>query len=230
MKSHKAHLRLRTTEVLVALILVCAGAWPSVCYATVVNGDFSSGLADWTTIGDVTGVSDAVLGDDGADYSHLYHGVLLAAGSWRLEFDVLNLLSSDLPSGPFAFPDAFFASLFFVNDLSTFNLTGAVFDGVIPLFDMDFGGPFGVTGSLGPSPLGGGWLHYSLDFVNLYSYIVPAFELFNENTFPSDSTVRIDNVTLTPQTSVIPEPSTFALCGVGLVSFLFFQRTRRPFR
>lgn len=217
-------------HVLSALCILCVSGWPAVGHATVVNGDFSSGLAGWVTYGDVTGINEAVLGDNGGDYSHLYQGIPLAAGGWRLEFDVLNLLSPDLPPGPFAFPDSLFASLFFINDIALFDLTGAVFDHVIPLFDMDFGGPFGVTGSFGASPLGGGWQRYSLDFVNSYGYVVPAFELFNLNTVTSDSTVHIDNVTLTPRTSVIPEPSTFALCGVGLVSMLCFGRASRSFR
>ena len=80
----------------ITLAIVCLTGLP--CGASVMNGNFDMGLTGWTTEGDVEGVMDASLGDDGTDYSALYQAVALAAGSCRIEFDFLNLISPDLPA------------------------------------------------------------------------------------------------------------------------------------
>ena len=205
----------------VALALMALVALP--CAALpVVNGTFDSGLAGWTTVGDVQAVTDASLGDNGVDYSLLYQGVALAPGTFRLEFDFMNLLSADV-SEDFAFPDVFFASLYFTNDLGTFDLANAVFDDVAPLMDLDASGPSNVAGTVGASALGPDWAHFTFDFSNSYAYVVPVFELLNFN-FLADSEVRLDNVAISQVATVVPEPASLSLLVMGLAACAAVRR------
>ena len=210
-------LRTGTKFAIAGMLLVgamCLAAFP--CGATVINGDFSAGLTGWTSVGDVQGVTDAVLGDTNADYSLLFQGVALTPGSYCLDFDFLNGLSSDVPVGTFAFPDTFFASLYFINDLPSFDLNGSVFDGVDALMDLDASGPSNVNGTLSASSLGSEWTHFSYHFTNNYAYVIPTFELFNFNGISSDSQVRLDNVAIS-ECAVVPEPATMTLSAMGLL-------------
>ncbi|MBI2425203.1 MAG: hypothetical protein HYV27_20420 [Candidatus Hydrogenedentes bacterium] len=201
-----------------ALALVLAAFTAVPCSASVVNGAFDSGLSSWTASGDVTAATEAVLGDNGTDYSLLYQGVALAPGAYRIEFDFLNLLSGDLSVDPFAFPDTFFGSLFFTDDLGAFDLAGAVFDDVTPLLDLDASGASNVNGVLGASALGGNWTHFTLDFSSNYAYAIPVFELFDLNLATGDSQVWVDNVSITPSIPNLPEPATMTLSLMGLVA------------
>lgn len=196
------------------LAVACFSAVPG--YATVINGDFSTGLSDWTASGDVSATTEATLGDNGEIYSYLLQPVALANGQYRIEFDFLNLLSSDLTGDVNAFPDTFFASLFFTNDLPSFDLVGAVFDDVTPLMDLDASGALNVAGVLSPSVAGPNWTHFSFDFTNNYSYVIPVFELLDFNFVSADSVVSLDNVSITQPTGVVPEPATLTLMAMGL--------------
>lgn len=212
--------RLGKMHILAAAVLVgtCLAALP--CHASVINGGFDTGLTGWTIDGDVQAGPEATLGDFQAIYSLLYQGVNLSPGTYVLEFDLLNELSRNVPVDPFAFADTFFASLYYTNDMSTFDLANNIFDGVDPVLDMDASGPFNVYGNVGPSALGGGWLHVSFAFSTNYAYAIPVFELFDFNTIDGDSGVRVDNVAITPRaTDVVPEPTTMALTAVGLLGF-----------
>jgi hypothetical protein len=187
--------------------------------ASIVNGNFDSGLAGWSTLGEVAVSGDADVSDSNADYSALYQAVALGAGLYRLEFDLETVLSGDLSADPFAFPDGFFASLYLTNDLGAFDLPGGVFDDVLPLLDADDQGLFNVAGTLSASPLGAGWTHFAYQFSNSYAYAIPAFELIDLNFVAGDSHAGIDNVTLTPVTGVVPEPATLSLLALGLAGF-----------
>lgn len=189
--------------------------------AALINSDFSSGLTGWTSQSDVTiNNQEAVLKDDGATDSLLYQPVALAPGQYRVEFDFLNDLSPGPPT--FGFLDSFFASLYFINDLSQLDILGGTFDAVQPLFDLDANGVSGLTGSVGASSKGGSWQHYALIFLNTSNYVIPSFELLEQNFINADSTVRIDNVSI--EVSVVPEPNTFLLLGSGVAAFFLFRR------
>jgi hypothetical protein len=197
------------------LAIVALASLP--CDANLLNGTFDTDLNGWTIVGDVTAGPEASVGDAGFDYSLLYQGLPLTPGQYRLEFDFLNLLSGDLSASPSAFPDTFYASLFFIDVLGNFDLPNGVFDDVSALVDLDSAGPFNVAGTLGTSALGGNWIHFTYDFVNAYNYAIPAFELLDFNGITNDSLVQVDNVSVLPQTSVVPEPATIALLFMGLV-------------
>lgn len=196
-------------------------------YGSPLNGDFSSNLDHWTASGAVSVVSqEAQLTDNQGSDSQLYQGVALTAGQYTLDFDVFNQLSSDVPGG--SFPDTFFASLYFINDLSQFDLANAIFDGGLGLFDLDYSGVANNQGAIGSSIKGVDWLHFSILFNNSYNFAIPTFELFNLNATDSDSQVFVDNVVISavPANNTVPEPSTLFLWLVGLSAF-YFSRNRR---
>lgn len=187
--------------------------------ASVINGGFDSGLSGWSAEGDVEVTTDASLGDQGVVYSLLFQPVALLPGVYVLEFDLFTALSADLPMDPLAFYDVFFASLYYTNDLPSFDLAGGVYDGADALLDADWEGTHNVFGTLGPSSLGPDWAHFALAFDNSHAYAIPVFELFDFNTADGDSEVRVDNVTIEPRQSVVPEPASLALVAVGLAGF-----------
>jgi len=200
------------------LALACLSAAPT--YATITNGNFSAGLSDWTTQGDVSAASVATLGDNGESYSLLLQPVALAPGQYLFEFDFQNLLSADPGVEPNAFPDAFFASLYFINDLPSFDLAGSVFDDALPLLDLDASGPVALAGVLSPSLAIPGWTHYAVNFNNNFGYAIPVFELLDFNFVAGDSAVNLDNVSITQPTGVVPEPATLTLLAMGLAGCL----------
>jgi hypothetical protein len=180
----------------------------------IVNGDFGSGLTGWTSQGDVQATTNAALGDAGEIYSLLFQGVSAAPGQYRLEFDFQNGLAGSAQG----FPDAFFASLYFINDLSAFDLGGTppVFDDLTALMDLDASGPSNVAGSLSASGLGSDWSHFSFDFANNFGFIIPVFEFLDFDGVDSNSRVRLDNVAISDITPPVPEPASLALIGIGL--------------
>ena len=199
--------------------------------AVVLNGDFSNGLADWTTEGSVTTTvsQEARLGDDDPFYGILFQGVPLDSGRHTLSFDFDgSQLSSTVPGG--AFPDAFFASLYFIDDLPSFSLDpfDPVFDDVIALFDLDHSG---VTcfGSPGPcagrvTDIGNSWLNYSVGFTNAFQHVIPVFELYDGN-FIVDSALLLDNVEIAA--AAVPVPGTLLLVG-GMLMMTRRGRAGRP--
>lgn len=204
---------------LVSGTVLCALALPG--HAVVVNGDFASGLTGWTSDGDVsvTAAAEARLGDNGS-FGVLYQGVAEPAGGLVLRFDYNPAgLSANVPGG--TFPDLFYASLYFIDDLPSFSLDPAnpVFDDVIPLFDLDFSGVTcgGAPGACGGTlaDIGGGWYRYSLAFPNAYQYAIPVFELRDGN-FLVDSHVLVDNVEILPAAAPVPGTLFLLLGGLAL--------------
>ena len=196
-------------------ILLCFFLTTQLVIAGVVNGDFSSNLDNWDSLNVTVSSSEAVLSDNSGLDSRLYQGVGLSAGQYVLEFDFLGQLSADVPTGSVL--DAFFASLYFINDINSFDLDNLVFDDALSLFDLDAGGPVLYVGTIGNSSLGNGWSHYSTVFSNTFNYAIPTFELFNLNSIDDDSRVLIDNVVITAvPVGTVPEPETWTLLIAAL--------------
>ena len=196
----------------------------NVSHASLINGDFSSGLDGWTTEGDVskTGDEEAALGDDNKPWSALYQPIKLAPLTYTIEFDFLNNLSGVVPAGTFL--DTFYASLYFINDITQFHLLSLQYDESQPLADMDANGVFNdYGGSIVSSAKGGEWQHFSMSFYNAYTYVIPTFELSDFNFIDKDSQVFIDNVRINP----VPEPATILLLGAGLAGLGGFVRKKK---
>ncbi|MBC8413113.1 MAG: PEP-CTERM sorting domain-containing protein [Nitrospira sp.] len=192
--------------------------------AFILNGDFSSGLTGWTIINNVTETSGEAILNDSNGITALYQGAALAAGNYTIEFDFLNQMSSSSLVHPFTFFDTFFASLYYINDINTFNLTTLTFDGEAALFDMDHTGNFNVNGTITASSKGGSWEHFSTSFVNNFNYAIPTFELFEINFANGDSSLNIDNVEIAANVAPIPEPSTLLLTAGGIIGFTYLRR------
>ena len=186
--------------------------------AMPVNGDFSGGLANWSTTGDVSAISgEAALRDQVAPTTLLYQPVPLAPGTYVLTFDVRGSLAPN--PGPGFFPDTFFASLYFTTNPATFDIASSQFDAVVDLVDLDAGGFTVHAGSIGPSPSGAQWTRHTLLFSSAFAYVVPAFELADIDGTKGNSQVLIDNVL------IVPEPATLALAALGLAA-LALRRLR----
>jgi hypothetical protein len=183
----------------------------------LTNGGFDTDLSGWNWSGVVAQVSgEARVGDDGAGsgYSLLYQPVT-GAGFYSLDLDFFNGLSSDGSGG--AGPlDSFYATLYLTNDLGALDIPLGIYDDFLALFEMDANGVFNLIGgaTLGPSPKGGGWQHFSLSFQSAYDNLVPAFELLDQNFVDDDSSVYLDNVILS---AVVPAPGPLTLMAAVLL-------------
>ena len=193
------------------------------------QGCTCSALDGWHYGGDVSASGcDKALGDHGADRSYVYNFFPTGMGNFKISFDFRNNLS-EVPYVPgsddFAFFDTFYATLYFVNSCSRFNLDNCSCQLAIPLFDLDHNGPFNVHGNIGPSQRGAGWLRFDMVFTNYFYLAVPTFELFNLNAIDHDSEVLIGDVSI----SQVPIPGTIFLLGAGLLG-LFSARVCRNIR
>lgn len=216
---------MKTNLRFIVLGVICSVWAPiGVSYASIVNGNFDDGLDGWSVEGDVlTETGSAVLGDDGSIYSLLFQGANTSNGMYTLELDFANLLSDGEPSTEsFAFLDTFFMSLYFIDDLSLFDLELGVYDHSIALLDMDATGVFSSGGTITGSTLGPDWAHFSMTFENNYNYVIPTFELLDLNFVDNDSQVFLDNIILSP----VPEPSTLVLLASGLLMGALRRRRR----
>lgn len=191
---------------------------------------FDAGLGEWTTegmdtpYGDVSADTGAACLADSLDWwSALWRPIPLGHGAYQIDFDFLGALSADVPDG--TGPDVFFASLYFIDDPTAFDLWTLSFDDALPLFDLDAGGPSNVVGAVTQSDLGGEWLHYSGTFANEFLYAIPTFELFDQNYLYGDSSACVDNISIT-QAPMVAEPATLLLLGVGISGIATHQRRR----
>jgi hypothetical protein len=184
----------------------------------IQNPAFEAGLSSWETTGSVTVVAnEAQLSDNPDAIALLYQPVPLTSGVYTITFDFNSDLSDQFSTG--TFPDTFFASLYFIDDLNQLDIPGHVFDAATGLMDLDWQGAFNVAGLIGLSPLGPEWSRFSHEFQMTHAHVAIAFEQAGLNGVSGDSSVRIDNVVI----ALVPEPATglFMLCG------LFLWRARR---
>jgi len=183
------------------------------------NGTFESGLSSWNSSGTVQVVSEeAVVSDATNPGAYMYQAVELNAGEYTISFDFSSDLSPNFSQGNF--PDTFFASLYFIQDINQFDLPGGVFDDAAGLMDMDWAGVFNSIGVIGPSLKGPEWNSFSHSFNLTYNYVVVAFEVAGLNGNSGDSSVQIDNVAIV----LVPEPSTWAFVTTGLLLFIYRKR------
>jgi hypothetical protein len=211
------NVKISLATLLLVVLMVPGNAWA----VMIDNGDFSIGIQNWSAGGNIEANNEeAILGDNNQIYSFLYQGVRHAPGLYAIEFDFLNTLSDTVPSDPFVFPDSFFASIYFVNEISQFDLGNAQYENAITLFDLDYSGAFNLNGTISSSLKGPEWSHFATTFTNKYDYIIPAFEIFDFNFENNDSRIFLDNVRIQENLNVIPEPSTFFLLGGGLFVLL----------
>jgi len=186
-------------------------------------GCVCSDLSGWHYGGDVSTVGCAkVLGDDGASWSYLYRFMPEGKGTYRLSFDFKNEISSVAHRGPdFDFFDTFYATVYFTNSCSRFDLENCSCGYALSLFDLNYEGPDLYHGTVSQSARGDDWLHFDVVFVNYFHKIIPTFELFDMNNIEGDSRVLIADLSI----SQVPIPGTIFLLGAGLAG-LFGIRTR----
>jgi hypothetical protein len=97
-------------------------------------------------------------------------------------------------------------------------------------------GVYDNFGTVSPIMVKDDWFHFSMTFPNTKKYIIPYFELSNDNGIDStselidgqiflniDSQVFLDNVSINP----VPEPATLLLLGSGLITLIGMARKRR---
>ena len=193
--------------------------------ALPINGDFSSGVNNWITSGTVTSENEeAIIGDKNGGGS-LFQGTALSAGTWVLEFDFSSSLSDEVLDDPFSFTDAFFATLYFSDDLASFDLLSGSPDS-LALLDINGSSIVATNGELSASDKGLDWTHFSLTFSNSFAFAIPCFELFDLNYIDGDSRFKLDNVSLTSN-SEIPEPATIFLLSSGLLAFGLKRKAKR---
>ncbi len=172
----------------------------------IQNPAFESGLSSWITTGSVTVVANAAQLSDNPDANALLHQpVALTSGVYTITFDFSPELSNQFSPG--TFPDTFFASLYFIDDLNQLDIPGNGFDAATGLMDLDWQGAFNVAGLIGPSPLGPEWSRFSHDFQMTHAHVAIAFEQAGLNGITGDSSVRIDNVVI----ALVPEPASLVL-------------------
>lgn len=197
------------------------GLLGSPAHAIIVGSDFETDLTGWTHEGDVAfGDGSVRIGEGAGGYASFWRAFeLLPARPHTLCFDLAPLMQFTDEFG--TFPDTFFASLYFVNDLADFDLATGRFDDSLELLDADYEGIRLGDGSVMP---GDGSVvpfeRWCIDFVTRFRYVIPVFELI-DGDFTENSSVRLDNVFLTTEDEpVIPEPAHLVALGLGLSALL----------
>jgi len=166
----------------------------STAASDIPNGDFSSGLDQWNGEGTVVAQNNEALFRDQVPVTRLWTAYHFA-GPGFFSFDFNAIMSTNVP--PAAGPDVFFVTLYFVNDLDTFDLLTGQFDEALPLLDIDRDGANPTEGLVEASiAKPAGWSLYSTFIETTHRYVIPVFEFFNDNLATNDSEIRIDNVSL----------------------------------
>ena len=209
----------KKSATLLLLVLLIALPASGAFALGLVNGDFSNNLNGWTAGGSVSTTTGAVtLSDNNVFYSFLYQEADFVPGSYTLAFDYKIQSLGIAPSGgQSAFNDLFSASLYFANSLGQIDPMNNIFPNLSDAIDLL---------SLDNNSVNTDWQHFSLTFANIYAYIIPTFELMDQNFIDNDSAVLIDNVSIAEATTPVPEPATLLLLGGGLLALFGISRRR----
>ena len=177
-----------------AILVVGIGVQAAFGQNLIQNGDFSTGLSDWKTDGDVTAeFNHGVLKDTGDD-PLLYQAVAVSGYAYELRFDIdLANVSDRVGSGEF---DSVRMVLYEGTDAATLGPdTAAQTSALIE------GNASGLTAlvdkaQIAPNPvLGLGYASAVVEFTSEYPAIAPGVIVFNKNGLV-DSTIRVANVRL----------------------------------
>ena len=191
---------------------------PSVAQANIIeNGDFSNNLNGYNSwnvevIGEQASLSDANF------EAELSQGVAIDSSlSYLLEFDFVSNIAAPDPQG---FSDIFMTSLYFSVD----NVLDVFSDDFIGLLDIDgYGIAYDESFTLDPWATSGTFsLEFSVDDLfgpNNIGYVFIDFLLFDNDSILGNSTVNVDNLSLTA--TAIPTPSTILLMllALGLMAY-----------
>ncbi len=212
------------------LLFVFAVSSPS--YATIINSGFESGLADWTT-NNPPNVS-AVTSHFASNGSPIPTVTILPTEGNKFALIKAGSPATTLLSSPFFVDlgdtikfDWFFSAEDYMpfNDYSGYSLQvliGGVSVASNILSQVATVGDFGLTGWNGASitaPFGG---NMELQFYSV-----------NGLDFGLSSVLGIDNIQHNSENGVghpssVPEPSSLALIGVGIIGMMSFSRRRSP--
>ncbi len=216
----------RRQNVFAAIGLTALVAIVSAHASLVKNSAFNDGLTDWETFGAVFSTGNqGVLTDTDSERTLLYQVVPTPPGTLTLSFDFRNLLSNELGSG--GLHDTFFATLYLTDtpaELDIPNHTG--FSSAIDLFDLNSDGLSNVhpDAMIAPSPVGSGFMRFTLSIFDHASNAAPAFDLFDLNFLNNDSVVLVDNVDLL----VVPEPNSVLTAVSGAILVFILRKRQRP--
>jgi hypothetical protein len=210
---------------LAAGILLGASISTANAASVVINGSFTGSLSPWIPEGQIANTGGiAAFSDESSARLALFQTAAVPGDTIGItvSFDVLNGLSASTPPGTLR--DTFFATIYLGKNPFGPSIDGAAFDAVLPLFDLDSSGPFNaIDGAVfGPSPKGAGWTRFQLTRttqgdLDEPAFLTIAFELFDQNSTPGDSTAAVDHVEIT---IAVPEPASAlaAIVGFALAS------------
>jgi len=160
----------------------------------IKNGDFSNGLSDWKTVGDVTAATNqAILTESGED-PLIYQAVPANGYAYELRFDVdLAGLSDRAGSGEF---DSLSLVLYEGMDASNLTPDSAVDERILIQGNASGLTALVANAQIAPNPvLGLFYVSVVVEFTSDYLAVAPGAELFNKNG-DIDSEIRISNVRL----------------------------------
>lgn len=215
----------------VGMLLLCCSAF---CWAdTLFEEDFEGGLGTW---GHSSGVSigtdspsDGNTADivDTEDSNYLYYSINLGIGTFTLDFDFLNAISSGISyEGSL---DTVFVGLRYTND-DTYDLSSSYHD-PLSLYYSEPATPYedNFGGTITPNTtIGGDWQHYSTTFTSYDQYTVLTVFVDGYNGTAEDSLFRIDNIVITGDSvTPVPEPATGIVFGLGALGLCLSSRIRR---
>ncbi|KGJ91884.1 hypothetical protein [Colwellia psychrerythraea] len=212
---------IKLSKILLAgMLSLSALTLPSVVQANLIgNGDFSNNLNGYDSWNVEVSGEQAMLND--ADFeAELSQGVAIDSSiSYLFEFDFVSNIAAPDPQG---FSDMFITSLYFSVD----NVLDVFSDDFIGLLDIDgYGIAYDESFALDPSSTSATFsFEFSVDDLlgpNNIGYVFIDFLLFDNDGIWANSTVSVDNISLTAAATAIPTPSSILLMllALGLMAY-----------